>query len=138
LQPFSSSSIAHEDPDSAFGTWEQGSDGEKHWVERPPAPDDIAARAGWKPDPAEPSSFDHLLMTQHGALDVVPEVSGTHEQLMPRALEVDVDGQRVLVESVEELLATLTVRRRAKDRDRVQQLRAIQRARDGRKRRKRA
>lgn len=122
---------ARQIPDAPFGRWERGSDGEKRWVEFAPTPDDVAARASWRPDPKEPSSFDYLLQSRHGAFDVVPEVSGTYDELIPRAVPVDVHGHRVWVESVEDLLATLTIPRRTKDRDRIQQLRATQRANAG-------
>jgi hypothetical protein len=69
-----------------------------------------------------------LLESRYGAIDIVPEVSGTFEDLVAGAVAVEVDGQRVWVESIHDLLATITVPRRAKDRDRVQQLRALQRA----------
>jgi predicted nucleotidyltransferase len=118
---------ASRDPDGAFGQWETGADGEQHWVEREPTPQDIAARETWQPDPADPASFDYLLQSKYGAIDIVPEVSGTYEELMPRAAEVEVDGRAVFVEAVHDLLATITVPRREKDRDRVEQLRAIQR-----------
>jgi hypothetical protein len=59
----------------------------------------------------------------------VPEVSGTYEELMPRVEELHVDGQTVFVEAIHDLLTTITVPRREKDRDRVEQLRAIQRTR---------
>jgi hypothetical protein len=68
-----------------------------------------------------------LLQSRYGAIDIVPSVSGTFEELLPHAVVLDVDGQRVWVEAVHDLLATITVPRRAKDRDRIQQLRAIQR-----------
>lgn len=101
-------------------------------VEREPTPDDIAARAAWQPDPSDPSSFDYLLQSKHGAIDIVPRVSGTYDELRPRASAVEVGGQHVWVESIHDLLATLTVARRQKDRDRVEQLRTIQRASDSR------
>jgi hypothetical protein len=119
---------ARQDPSAPFGHWERGDDGEQHWVETAPTPEAVAARANWRPDPAEPASFDHLLQSRHGALDVVPEVSGTYDELMPRAVALDIEGNHVWVESVEDILATLTVPRRAKNRDRVGQLRVIQRA----------
>jgi hypothetical protein len=84
-------------------------------------------RAG-RPDSAEPASFDHLLQSRQDALDFVPEVSGTYDELMARAVALGIDEHRVWVESVEDLLVTLTVPRRTRDRDRVQQLRSIQRA----------
>jgi len=119
---------ARQDPRAPFGHWERGEDGERHWIETAATPEDVAARASWSPDPADPTSFDHLLQSRHGALDVVPEVSGTYDELRVRATRIDDNGVSVWVESVEDLLATLTVPRRAKDRERVEQLRAIQRA----------
>jgi hypothetical protein len=82
----------------------------------------------WKPDPCDPASFDHLLESRCGAIDIVPEVSGTFEDLVPSAVAIELDGQRVWVEAIHDLLATITVPRREKDRVRVQQLRALQRA----------
>ncbi len=81
----------------------------------------------WRPDPSDPGSFDYLLQSKHGAVDVVPEVSGTYDELITRAARLDIGGVSFWVESVEDLLATLTVPRRAKDRERVERLRAIQR-----------
>jgi hypothetical protein len=83
------------------------------------------------PNPADPASFDYLLQSRHGAFDVVPKVSGTYDDLIARAVPLKIDGLRVWVESVEDLLATLPVPRRAKDRDRVEQLRALHRAPPG-------
>jgi hypothetical protein len=111
-----------------FGHWARGDDGEHHWVETAPTPEAVRARARWKPDLADPASFDHVLQSRHGALDVVPEVSGRYDDLMDRAVALRIDGISVWVESVADLLVRLTVPRRAKDRDRVEQLRAIQRA----------
>ena len=118
---------ARQDPRAPFGHWEHGDDGEQHWVETAATPEAVSARASWRPDPADPSSFDHLLQSKHGALDVVPEVSGTYDELISRAVRLDNDGVSIWVESVDDLLATLTVPRRAKDRERVERLRAIQR-----------
>ena len=78
--------------------------------------------------PRPPASFDHLLQSRHGALDVVPVMSGTYDDLIARAVPLDIQAHRVWVESVDDLLATLTVPRRAKDQDRVARLRAIQRS----------
>jgi hypothetical protein len=113
--------------EAPFGQWETDSEGEQHWVQRKPTPEDIAARKGWQPDPGNPASFDHLLQSKYGAVDIVPEVSGTYEELMPHAEQLQVDGQTVCVEAIHDLLATITVPRREKDSDRVEQLRAIQR-----------
>jgi hypothetical protein len=119
---------ARQYPDAPFGHWELGDDGERQWIQTAATPEDVAARASWRPDPSAPSSFDFLLQTNHGALDVVPTVSGTYDALIARASAVRVAGFEVWIESVEDLLATLTVPRREKDRDRVQQLREEQRA----------
>jgi hypothetical protein len=115
--------------DEPFGEWETDTDGEQRWVQREPTQQDIAAREDWQPDPNSPASFDHLLESKYGAIDIVPEVSGTYEELVPRAEKLQLDGHTVCVEAIHDLLATITVPRREKDRDRVQQLRAIQRVR---------
>jgi hypothetical protein len=122
---------ARQAPDLPFGQWEMGADGEQRWVQREPTPEDIAARAAWRPDATDPASFDYLLQSKFGAIDILPEVSGTFEELMPRAAEVKVDSGTVLVEAIHDLLARMTVPRREKDRDRVQQLREIQRSSRG-------
>ena len=119
---------ARRDPNAPFGHWKRGDDGEHHWVTIARTPEAVAARARWRPNPADPASFDHLLQSRHGALDVVPEVSGTYDDLVSRAVPLHLDGLRVWVESIPDLLATLTVPRRVKDRDRIEQLRALQRA----------
>jgi hypothetical protein len=118
---------ARQYPDEPFGRWAISEDGERRWVEFEPTDADRTARAAWRPDPADIASFDHLLQTRLGTLDVVPEIAGTYEELRDRALPVDVEGRTVWVESVADQLATLTVPRRGKDRDRVQRLREIQR-----------
>jgi hypothetical protein len=81
-------------PGAPAGRWEGG-----RWIE-------TGGEVPWPPDPSEPSSFDTLLRTRHGALDVVPEVSGTFDELAPRS--VLVDGVRVA--AVDDLLAALTDR----------------------------
>lgn len=62
----------------------------------------------------------YLKQSEHGALDVVPEVGGTYDELIARVVRLDIDGLLVWVESVDDLLATLTAPRRAKDRERVE------------------
>jgi len=118
---------ARQYPDEPFGKWTIGDDGERRWVEVEPTDTDRKARAAWRPDPADPASFDHLLQTRLGTLDVVPELAGTYVQLRDRAVPVEVEGRTVWVESVADQLATPTVPRRDKDRDRVALLREIQR-----------
>ena len=118
---------ARQAPDGPFGDWQIQPDGEQKWVQREPTPEDVTARAAWQPDPSDPASFDHLLESDLGAIDVVPEVSGTYEDLSPRAVELDAFGERVWVESIADLLATITIPRREKDSDRVGRLRELQR-----------
>jgi hypothetical protein len=118
---------ARPDPSVPFGRWQVEPDGERRWVPHEPTPEERAARAAWQPDAAEPASFDHLLRTDHGALDIVPDVAGTYAELEQRAVRLEAFGRDVWVESVPDLLATLTVPRRTKDVDRVRQLRALQR-----------
>ena len=114
-------------PDEPFGRWAVGPDGERRWVEFEPTDADRRARSEWRPDAADPVSFDHLLQTRLGTLDVVTEITGGYEQLRERAVPVDVGGRTVWVESVADQLATVTVPRREKDRDRVLRLRELQR-----------
>jgi hypothetical protein len=118
---------ARQDPEEPFGRWETGEGGERRWVQFEPTADDIEARARWRPDPDEPASFDRLLCSRLGAIDVVPEVAGTYDELRPRATQIERGGVRVWVESVPDQLATLTVPRRSKDAARVRALRALQR-----------
>ena len=120
---------AHPDPDGPFGDWTRGEDGERHWVQREPRPGEAENRLSWTPEPHEPSSFDELLVTRHGSLDVVPEIAGSYPDLARRASRIELDalGPSVAVASVADLLAALTVPRRPKDRDRVAALRRIQR-----------
>lgn len=120
---------ARQYPREPFGRWETGEDGERRWVEFEPTEADREARAGWRPDPDDVASVDHLLWTRHGTLDVVPEIAGTYDELRRRANAIDVDGRRVWVESIADQLATLTVPRRAKDAARVRALREFQRDR---------
>ena len=122
---------ARQYPDEPFGRWTVGEDAERRWVEFEPTDADRKARAVWRPDPGDIASFDHLLQTRLGTLDVVPEIAGRYEQLRDRAVPVEVEGRAVWVESVADQLATLTVPRRDKDRDRVHRLREIQRLAKG-------
>ena len=118
---------ARQDPEAPFGRWQPQPEAEQRWVLHEPTPEEIAARASWQPDPNDPASFDHLLRSMHGAIDVVPEVSGTYDELRPRAVQVRAFDREIWVESIEDILATLTVPRRQKDVDRVRELRALQR-----------
>jgi hypothetical protein len=70
-----------------------------------------------------PATFDYLPDSDYGSIDIVPTVSGTYEDLAPRAANVRRGRHAILVEAVSDLLATLTVRRREKDAERVRQLR---------------
>jgi hypothetical protein len=120
---------ARQYPDEPFGRWAVDENGERHWVPFEPSDADRHARTAWRPDPGDVDSFDHLVCTRLGTLDVVPEIAGRYEDLQDRALSIQVDGRTVAVESIGDQLTTLTVPRREKDRQRVIALRAIQRRR---------
>lgn len=117
------------DPDAPMGHWETLPDGEKKWRAGAPTQELREQQAHWNADPADVSNFDHLFCSRLGNFDVVPEVSGTYDALMRRAVRMDVWGYAIWVVHVDELLAALTVPRRAKDVPRVRQLRDIQRGR---------
>lgn len=108
------------------GEWTNDGD-EFRWVEF--ADDD--ARRGRPlppPDPADLSTFDSLFSTIHGALDIVPRIGGTFEDLAPRAALLTVHGiGGVRVTGIADLLDRLTVPRRRKDAPRVAVLRQRQR-----------
>jgi len=110
------------------GQWELQSDGERKWVSRKATQEDLKKRVEWYPDPADVTTFDHLLHTRYGNFDVVPDLSGGYDLLMKRAKKTEVHGFEVWVAHVDELLAALTVPRRAKDVPRVRKLREIQRS----------
>lgn len=116
--------------DAGFGHWATNEAGEHQWVKEEATGENVAARAGWSPDPADPASFDYLLDSDFGSIDIVPVIGGTYEQLAPRAVTVQNGGHSVLVEAVSDVLATLTVPRREKDANRVRELRRIQRRRE--------
>ena len=87
-------------PNEPFGRWETGDDGERRWVTFEPTEADRQARAAWRPDPHDPDSFDHLLRTRYGTLDIVPRVAGEFADLRARALPIVCDGRTVWVESL--------------------------------------
>lgn len=117
------------EPPLVFGRWEVQEDGERKWIAFEPTPEQIEAKKNWRPDPDDVSSFDNLLYTTLGNFDVVPDLNGTYEELSRRAVELEHAGQRVHVMHIDELLAGVTVPRRAKDVERVRHLRQIQRDR---------
>ena len=83
------------------------------WVTDQPTPENLAARANWAPNPRDPATFDYLLDSDFGSIYIVPLISGTYEQLAPRARRACGGSQHsVLVEAVSDLLTTLTVPRR--------------------------
>ena len=111
---------------ASFGHWEATAAGEHRWVEDEATPENVAARASWWPNPLDPTTFDYLLDSDFGSIDIVPTISGTYQELARCAVKVQAGATSVLVEAVSDLLATLTVPRREKDNDRVRQLRRIQ------------
>jgi len=108
---------------NGFGHWETQPDGERRWIEEETT---LAKLEQWRPDAGNPASFDHLYQTRHGDFDVVPEVTGGYGRLMRRAIERRLAGTTVWVAHVDDLLATLTVARRAQHAERVRSLREIQ------------
>lgn len=108
-------------------TWERTTDGEWKWQHRQATPSEREALLSWEPRPSEPGSFDQLLYTRLGNLDIVPVIAGEFSVLAPRATAVQHHGSTVLVAHVDDLLATLTVPRRPKDVERVRFLRSLQR-----------
>lgn len=117
--------------DAGFGHWEATETGEHRWVKDQATPENVAARADWAPKPHDPATFDYLLDSDFGSIDIVPVISGTYEQLAQRAASVRRGEHSVLVQAVSDLLATLTVPRRQRDADRVRELRRIQRQQEG-------
>lgn len=114
-------------PDGAGGHWEIQSNGERKWFSHgEPTPEELAERAAWALDPDDVSSFDWLFYTKYGNFDVVPDLTGDYEALMPRAIQAETFSQSIWVAHVEELLAALTVPRRENDRPCVEELRKIQ------------
>ncbi len=79
------------DPEEPFGRWETGDDGERRWLALSRRDADRKAREEWRPRPEDPASFDHLVRTRFGALDVVPEIAGSYEELRRRAASIEVD-----------------------------------------------
>lgn len=120
---------ARQYPDEPFVRWEEGRDpDEGRWVPFDPTAEDRLAREDWRPDPDHLDSFDHLIASRYGTLDVVPKLAGRYEVLRPHAVAVSVNGREIFVESIADQLSTLTVPRREKDGPRVKALRALQRA----------
>ena len=112
------------------GHWTTTAEGEKKWVTEDVTPEESAAiSAAWFPDPDDIATLDHRFLTRYGNFDVVPELGGTYEALMQRAVRMSVYDHTISVAHIDDLLAALTVPRRRKDISRVRQLRAIQRAR---------
>ena len=69
---------------------------------------------------------DYLFTTRYGNLDVVPELAGSYGALEMRAASLQTFGQKLCVAHVDDLLATLTVPRREKNRARLEGLRELQ------------
>ena len=117
------------DPEGAFGHWETQQDGERKWVTDIATPELRAQQENWSPDPTDVSTFDSLFCSRLGNFDIVPELGGTYETLMKRAVHLNIWGQAIWLVHIDELLAALTAPRRRKDVLRVRQLRDIQRQR---------
>ena len=110
------------------GRWQTTEDGGFRWAAFAPDHPLYGMRIT-EPDPNEISTFDSLFLTRYGELDIVPLIAGTYGELIQRAATMTVHGvPDVRVASVADLLAHLTVPRRAKDAGRVQALRQRQTA----------
>ena len=110
------------------GAWYKDEQDEWRWKTDMPSETERAAWR-WQPDEQHWQTFDHSFSTRYGMLDCVPQIAGTYEDLIQRAMYIDTDGPVIAVVSLEDLLARITIPRRAKDAARVQQLRAIQQQR---------
>lgn len=109
------------------GRWREDPDGEVRWEEYP-RDHPLRGTTIDDPDPEDVLTFDSLFRTRLGELDIVPRIAGAYEDLSSRAGSLTVHGvPDVRVVSVEDLLAHLTVPRRAKDAGRVRILREVQR-----------
>lgn len=109
--------------DGRIGRWTRQSSGERKWIEAKETAAQQAARAAaWVPDPGDVATFDHLFRTRHGNFDTPPEICGTYGALERRAATGRISGRTIRVAHVEDLLATLTAARRAKDPARVRAL----------------
>jgi hypothetical protein len=118
--------------DDEIGRWQVQPDGESKWITRKATPAERRERADWVPRADDVATLDHLMLTRHGNLDVVPSVAGGYPMLRKRAVAMKVDGHDVWVAHVDDLLAALTVPRQPRFVDRVRALREIQRARGAR------
>ena len=111
-------------PSGPFGEWEVQPDGEMKWISRPTTPQEVAA---WTPSAKDLSTLDCLFRTRLGNFDVVPEITGSFDELKQRAVQLPAHGFNPWVAHVDDLIARLTVPRREKDIPRVTGLRKIQR-----------
>lgn len=108
-----------------IGRWTLQPSGERKWIVIEETAAERAARAAaWKPDPDDLETFDHLFRTKHGNFDVPPEICGTFDALDRRAVAGRIEGHVIRIAHPEDLLATLTVARRARQPDRVRALEA--------------
>ena len=113
-------------PTNDFGFWQLEA-GERRWVVTKPTQKDLEERADWKPDPKDKSSFDFSYNSNLGNFDVVPDLMGDYSYLLKRAVSIQAYELVVNTAHIDDLLATLTIPRRSKDKERVASLRTIQR-----------
>lgn len=111
--------------DPGEGTWARDDRGEWVWTGHD-LPEAERAVWQWQPNVDDWHTFDRGFTPPYGQLDVVPQIAGTYENLVSRAEPQMVGDRSVLVVSLADLLARLTVPRRTKDVDRVHQLRLLQ------------
>ncbi|MFC7621470.1 hypothetical protein [Microlunatus sp. GCM10028923] len=88
----------------------------------------LAECRAWTPEPATPGQLDHLFVTTLGQLDVVPELTGTYDELRAGATLMVLAGTPVWVCDPDAVLGRLPERPRPKDRARSQQYAAVREA----------
>jgi hypothetical protein len=110
-----------------LGGWQLREDGEWFWASREATEAEKQALLTGELIADDLTTLDHHFQTKHGNLDIVPRVAGEYSVLLARAKTIVCRGIGVNVAHPDDLLATLTIPRRAKDAERVRELRKVQR-----------
>ncbi|MFW6074080.1 MAG: hypothetical protein ACOC9Y_00690 [Chloroflexota bacterium] len=108
-----------------FGYWTTREDGRRKWIVEPLTEERLN---GWRPDPSDLDTLDHLFLTPHGNFDIVPSLMGTYEELFPHSVEVQIGGRFVRVLTVNLLIERLRTSSRAKDAARLEALMDLRKA----------
>lgn len=78
----------------------------------------------WRPKPPTEKNLDHLFVTPHGMLDVVPRLAGRYDDLRVNAALLDVHGCTVRVCSPHDVLSRIEAAGRPKDVERLAEYRS--------------